>query len=468
MDSGEAMRDEDNGGTFTILILCLFLVPGIGWFTGSFAAAAEERGTVLILVYLAFALGAGLILLIFGSSLIAGTDRARMSLVFGPLIRLVMLLLAGSVLIQAAIFAYSIFTLEAALIQRVHVGIILAVGVGALAVCLVLVRAAFSLFRTEPTAIRGKLLSSEEAPLLIENIDTLARKLGAEKPDHIIVGLEPNFFVTAAPVSLIGSGEVYHGRTLFISLSLMRLLSREEFDSVIGHELGHFRGEDVAYSMKFAPSYARLTHALAYLTESSGGAADLGRIPATVALSLYLNRFAASERTVGRQRELLADEAGAAVGGARQLANALLKVSLFSSRWAWLTDRHVDALNQGETFTRLSENYRDSCTLDEDIVWDDVLGHLGAIVQSHPVDTHPPLVERLESLGVSLWDLRPEDCKVSDDPAISLVAGATEIDGELSTLEARWLLAIGAATLPSDWSGDEEREDDETDVARNP
>jgi len=444
------MEQDERSGELVILLGCLFLVPCLGWLVSTNVALGDEGELVAQFAYLAIGLGILLFVLILGSPLIAGTNRARMSLVFGPLVRLVMLLLAASVLIQGGLVVYSVFTLEAVAINRIHPGLLLAVGLGALFACLMLIRSAFGLFKVEPMAIRGRLLAGNEAPEMIADIHRLADQLGAEKPDHVVVGLEPNFFVTVAPISLVGSDGMLHGKTLFISLGLMRLLSQEEFEAVIGHELGHFRGEDVAYSMKFAPTYARLSHALAHLGESTGsGAADLSRIPATVALSLCLTKFATSERTVGRQRELLADQAGASVASPKALATALLKVGLFSSNWNWLTNEHIAILGEGRTYSRLSETYRDVCQLNGEVAWDDVLGQLGAVVQSHPIDTHPPLVERLESLGISLWDMQPDDCSPASDTAIKLIATAQEIDEDLSDLEAQWLLAIGAASLPT-------------------
>lgn len=119
----------------------------------------------------------------------------------------------------------------------------------------------------------------------------------------------------------------------------MRTFTTPELASVVGHELGHFRGEDVTYSMQFAPMYARLGQAIAKLSSSSGNASDLGKMPAIVALSFCLNEFATAERAVGRDRELLADQAGAQATDARSLSTALVKVSLYGLQWGPLSAR---------------------------------------------------------------------------------------------------------------------------------
>ena len=77
---------------------------------------------------------------------------------------------------------------------------------------------------------------------------------------NIVVGIEPNFYATAADV--VGCGDTtLKGETLYLSLSLMRLFNKSELKAVIGHELGHFSAKDTEYSSKFAPVYRGLGNA---------------------------------------------------------------------------------------------------------------------------------------------------------------------------------------------------------------
>jgi Zn-dependent protease with chaperone function len=294
-------------------------------------------------------------------------------------------------------------------------------------------------------AIRAAL--SDSIPLR-DRVNSLADHLGAERPDNIVIGLEPNFFVTSAPVNLVGYERQLLGTTLFISLSLMRILSDDEFNAVIGHELGHFRGADTVYSLKFAPTYSRLSHALWVLSQGSENASDLARIPAVAALSAYLTRFAKSERTVGRQREILADQAGASVAHPKALATALLKVAIFSQNWNWLTNQHISELTEGRTYTKLATSFTDVSDLAADVNWPDIRGSVAADVQSHPIDTHPTFAERVRALGLEIEELEKSDCAHPEQSSAKLIENADALDEELSTLEANWLLAIGAAQLP--------------------
>ena len=436
---------SDESNQLLILGLCLFVIPTIGWLISAAFSGADEAYMITEMVIAGYALGALIFLIILGSPKIAGTNRTRMSIVFGPSVRVVMLLLAGSVLIQAALLIYSLFTLEASTIGRVHGGIMLALGFGALAVCFALIRSAFGLFAIQPMSIRAALSNSAS---LRDRVNSLADRLKAERPEYIVIGLEPNFFVTSAPVNLVGSDQQLHGTTLFVSLSLMRILSDDEFNAVIGHELGHFRGSDTVYSLKFAPTYSRLSHALSALSQGGESAADLARIPAVAALSAHLSRFAKSERTVGRQRELLADKAGASVADPKALATALLKVAIFSQNWNWLTHQLIAELAEGRSYTRLGTTFTEISGLADDVNWPELRGSIAPAVQAHPVDTHPSFAERIQALGLSVDKLQATDCDHPPRPSVHLIEDADEIDTGLSNLEANWLLAIGAARLP--------------------
>ncbi len=497
---GGASVNQGRAKAVALLALCVFLVPLLGWLTGlyvesdyegqfrdlvitqervmtateyaeqnmsylsfcsnasqggdngdlaDFCSFADEVNYVKIASWGSAAVGALLMALIVGGRLVAGTDRARMSRVFEPLVQAVMLLLAASVLAQAALFVYSIYTLEVAAIQRVHGGLLLAVALGAVGACWVLLKSSLQLMRAPPMVVRGEAVQADDGSRLVSLVNEVATALNAERPQNIVLGLEPNFYVTATDVRLLGEDKPLSGRTLFLSLALMRLFSIDELKAVIGHELGHFRGEDVAYSMRFAPTYARLQQALAGLGESTGGAGDLARLPALIALSMCLNEFASAERTVGRDRELQADRAGAEAAGERALARALVKVSLFVPQWNALARANIDELAEGRMFTNLGTAYAASCSdLAHGRDWQAIRDELGAHTQPHPIDTHPPLSQRLQNLGIPLKDVSAEECSVPERSAIDLVENVEALEQRLSVLEARWLVAIGAVVVP--------------------
>lgn len=187
------------------------------------------------------ALGAGLVgvallVLIQLAGTLARDSRALLASIFGPGLYLTILVLIGLVVVHAAVAIGAIYYGESALVNRIHVGIILAIGAGAALGVLAMIRSTFSIVRKAQTFVIGRSVTREEAPRLWAHIDATADRLGALKPQHVVVGLDPNFFVTEANVLCL-TGKLT-GRTLYCSLPLCRILTKQEMTSIVGHELG--------------------------------------------------------------------------------------------------------------------------------------------------------------------------------------------------------------------------------------
>jgi hypothetical protein len=181
----------------------------------------------------------------------ARTNRRLLLYLFKPGLYLTVLSLVGLVLVHAGLIMAAIYYGESILVGRVHIFIIGAIGIGAFLGIAVMVPNIFSLVRKAQTLVIGKIISREQAPALWEQVAEIAQKLGALHPEQIVLGLDPNFFVTEADVICL-DGRL-SGRTLYCSLPLSRILSREEFSAIVGHELGHYRGLDTEFSLKFFP-----------------------------------------------------------------------------------------------------------------------------------------------------------------------------------------------------------------------
>src|SRR5690606_28099334 len=80
-------------------------------------------------------------------------------------------------------------------------------------------------------------------------------QVGTELPDQVIVGIDDRFFVIETPVCV--NGTWYAGRTLYVSLSMLKQLSGREADAVLAHEMAHFSGNDTLHSQKIAPLLSR-------------------------------------------------------------------------------------------------------------------------------------------------------------------------------------------------------------------
>jgi Zn-dependent protease with chaperone function len=261
----------------------------------------------------------------------------------------------------------------------------------------------------------GSELSREDAPLLWSHVESLATKIGALHPEHIIVGLDPNFFVTEAKVVCL-SGDI-SGRSLYCSLPLCRILSKCEMSAVVGHELGHYKGKDTKFSKRFYPVYRGTTEAIASLHAAGGeGVHALALIPAIAVLGYFLQCFSLAEHRLGRERELAADAVGAGVTDASTMATALVKVHAFTAYWATLQEAAVTALKQGNIFVNASRTYAETCAQN---AGPSALQGIADSHTSHPTDTHPSLGARLKNLQTPLQevsaaalDLPPTDCAV--------------------------------------------------------
>ena len=129
--------------------------------------------------------------------------------------------------------------------------LVIAVGLGAAVCVILLLRAVIVMLRKSPTIVAGRTVSEQRGPYLWKHIRDLASKIDALPPQNIIVGLDNSFFVIEAAVKCFNG--LIKGRTLYLSLPLCRILSEVELRAIVGHELGHFKGDDTRYSRRFAP-----------------------------------------------------------------------------------------------------------------------------------------------------------------------------------------------------------------------
>jgi Zn-dependent protease with chaperone function len=426
-------------------------LPLVGFAVGTLGGGVPELRSASVA---AFVLGAGLLLSIVLSAMYAARNRAALAALFAPGVKITLLVLFALILLDAAILVYSVFLLEAALIGRVHVVFLGFVAIGALAGAIAMVKAGLSVSRRVSMAVVGHVVTAEESGLLTRFVHRLAERMGARKPDSIVLGLEPTFYATSADVTAYPAGRTAKGQTLYLSLPLMRLLTKAELAAVVGHELGHFTGDDTRYSLRFYPVYARTSRAIQALSESTGdGAQGFALLPAIAILSFLLDQFEAAERGIGRDRELAADRAGASVSSPRALASSLVKIGTASPVWQDVQQAMVHALNQGKVYDNVSTlfaNHAASSAPSADV---------GAVLEAraaHPTDTHPSTHARIEALGLDPQDIAAQAITVdTSDCAIALVDRAEEIEQTLSAVEHDLMLARGHARLPQ-----EQRPDD--------
>jgi Zn-dependent protease with chaperone function len=282
----------------------------------------------------------------------------------------------------------------------------LLLGVAVLGIAIILGLAAV-LFAKVPLRFNepmSRRVSPAEAPELWAAVRTAASRLGTNPPDNIIIGLQLNFYVTELAVT--NGKDTATGRTLFLSYPMLKQLPEEEVIAIIGHELGHFIGEDTRLTREFFPLHLKTNGTL----QALNGAKQLGWSTFHF-LNFFAWSFGETQRTVSRRRELLADSKAAAVTSSRTAANALVRFHVL-----------IEAFNQG-----LVEAVKKGGQSPLDIPLHTVVrqklpagvpfwNELFEKKLPHPLDSHPALQVRLEALGQTIDAKAAEALAIQDNP----------------------------------------------------
>lgn len=396
----------------------------------------------------AAALGIALVGGIWIAGTVARSSRRLLVWVFKPGLYVTATILIGLVLAHAVIAMAAIYFGESAIANRIHVGIILAIGLGALAGVVSVARNTFGVVQIASTGAIGVRVGWQQAPQLWESVTALAKRLGANAPQHIVLGLDPNFFVTEAEVRCLGG--TLKGRTLYCSLSLTRILTKHEFLSIIGHELGHFRGDDTKFSQRFYPIYRGTADSIAALQRAGGdGSGSIALLPAIAVFGYFLDSFAVAENLISRDRELEADRAGAEASSGPAMATALVKVHAFSGLWSTIIDTAVSEIRRGQVYVNASKLFADMVA---GAATREALVGISETHTPHPTDSHPPLAVRLAALKISLDAVADAALIVApQEPAIALIAEPEQVEEHVSSAYQQLLAhSLPAETQPED------------------
>nr|WP_198002860.1 zinc metalloprotease HtpX [Methanocaldococcus infernus] len=171
----------------------------------------------------------------------------------------------------------------------------------------------------------ARILEEDELPWLHDIVRRVARKAGIPKPKVALVPIQtPNAFAT---------GRNPENAVVAVTEGILQLLSPEELEGVIGHEIGHIVNRDILIST----IVATLAGAITYIAEwflwfgwMFRGDEEEGNPLEFIAsiLLIILAPIAATliQFAISRQREFLADETGAKLTHPLWLANALKKL----------------------------------------------------------------------------------------------------------------------------------------------
>ncbi len=167
---------------------------------------------------------------------------------------------------------------------------------------------------------KAKVVTAAEAPQLYEMVDRLRQRAGLPMPVVAIAPHDqPNAFAT---------GRNPENAVVCVTEGLVGLVSEDELEGVIAHELAHIKNRDMLLQT-IAATMAGAISNVAYFGMFFGGDDDEGGSPVAGIAMMILGPIAAMliQFAISRQREFKADAVGAEISGRPlSLANALKKL----------------------------------------------------------------------------------------------------------------------------------------------
>lgn len=270
--------------------------------------------------------------------------------------------------------------------------------------------------------LRGALISEADAPKLWARVRELAQRIGTAAPQQIVGGIDDSFFVTEGRMRV--DGQLLTGRTLFVSLGLLRALPRDQADAVLAHELGHFAGGDTARTVRLTPALARTEHFLGALEGQA-----VAWVATPVLWSFY-HHFMLAISANSRTRELAADAVAAAQTSGLAISSALLRVTAYG-RYRGEVERQLFA--HQELLTELGIAGR---------VQAGFLGYVRGLASptalvddqlAHPFDRHPTTRDRMAAVNVSLDGAQVAEILATEvsDSWVDDIPVAAEVEAKL-------------------------------------
>jgi heat shock protein HtpX len=180
---------------------------------------------------------------------------------------------------------------------------------------------ALAMYRAQP-------VTRQQAPRVYGIVERLTQRTGLPMPKLYVIPTDsPNAFAT---------GRNPNHASVAVTQGILSLLTDEEMEGVLAHELGHVRNRDILISSVAATIAGAITVLARMGFWFGGGRDDRDRGGGFGALlMLILAPIAAFliQMAVSRSREYAADDTGAHItGNPYALANALKKLDAYSRR----------------------------------------------------------------------------------------------------------------------------------------
>jgi heat shock protein HtpX len=177
-------------------------------------------------------------------------------------------------------------------------------------------------------AYRAQPATREQLPGVYQVVERLTQKSGLPMPKiYVIPSESPNAFAT---------GRNPQHASVAVTQGILNLLTPEEFEGVLAHELGHVNNRDILISSIAATLAGAITYLARFGMFFGGGDRDRrggGGIAALIMMILAPLAALMIQMAVSRSREYQADETGAHLtGNPYALASALGKLDAYSKR----------------------------------------------------------------------------------------------------------------------------------------
>jgi len=174
--------------------------------------------------------------------------------------------------------------------------------------------------------MRGQQVNDQTAPQLYRMVERLAQRANLPMPRVYVCPQEaPNAFAT---------GRSPRHAAVAVTQGALRLLSDDELEGVMAHELAHIKNRDTLIST-IAATVAGVFSMLAYgaMFGLGGNNREGGGLITLVVIFMGMIGAALIQMAISRSREYVADHDGAQITGTPHgLVNALQKLHAYSQR----------------------------------------------------------------------------------------------------------------------------------------
>jgi heat shock protein HtpX len=174
---------------------------------------------------------------------------------------------------------------------------------------------------------RAQPVTREQLPRVYQVVERLTQKAGLPMPKIYVIPTDsPNAFAT---------GRNPRHASVAVTQGILNLLSDEELEGVLAHELGHVNNRDILISSIAATLAGAITYAARFALFFGGDRDERrgGGLSALVMMILAPLAAMLIQLAVSRSREYQADESGAHLtGNPYALASALSKLDAYSKR----------------------------------------------------------------------------------------------------------------------------------------